>query len=86
MDESVARVRRLPADVLIGRTDGPAPPGGAHLVVGFQHPIRSLRTNADILFCHERELTTSVRLWWDETLRESPGTTLAAAITTGRTA
>ncbi len=81
-DDNTARVRRLPADVLIGRTDGQAPPDGAHLVVGFQHPIRSLRTNADILFCHEEELTTSVRLWWSETLRESPGTTLAAMATT----
>jgi len=73
------RLHRLPADVLHHRS-ALLPPLDGHLVVHADHPLRTLRAEAGILYCNRDEAGTDEQAWLSETFQRWPASVLTAII------
>jgi hypothetical protein len=78
-DSAHIQLRRLPADVWHHRPPlSPLP--DSHLVVHINHPLRTLRSNAGILYCYHDEFATTEQAWFTTTLERWPTCVIAAII------
>ena len=81
-DTGSVTLRRHAADALRGRrTDDEPRLLDPHLLAHVEHPTRSLRTTAGIVFCYQEDLPGPAPRWLDDTLASHPAAFLAAIVT-----
>jgi hypothetical protein len=73
---------RYPADPMRGRPLRSAPPlPDPHLLAHVEHPTRSLRSTAGIVFCYQEDLADTGDRWLEDTLADYPTCLLVAVAT-----